>query len=228
MKTFDDDKLPRRSLVTGMGVAVAGLMGTACATAQDMTPAVGFQPKRHAQDAWFGELGGNHRVFIDTSSAQGGVDALRYGSNILNAHRDAYNGSDADYAMVVCFRHQSTGFGFGDAIWEKYGEIFVGMMAYTDPQTGQAPKVNNLLQPATGPFAGSTIPGLVDRGVHFAICSMATRGMAGMVAGRTDQDTDDVFDEMVASAIPNAHFVAAGVMGMTRAQEYGYSLLYAG
>lgn len=228
MKTFDDDKLPRRSLVTGMGVAVAGLMSTSCATAQNSRQGEGFQPRRHPQDAWFDELGGNHRVFIDTSSAQGGIDALRYGSNILNAHRDSYGGDDDDYAMVVCFRHQSTGFGFGDGIWAKYGEHFVGMMGYSDPQTGEAPTVNNLLQPASGPFAGSTIPGLVDRGVHFAICSMATRGMAGLVARQTGQDTDDVFDEMVASAIPNAHFVAAGVMGMTRAQEYGYSLLYAG
>ncbi len=39
---------------------------------------------------------------------------------------------------------------------------------------------------------------------------------------------DSVYKELVASAIPNGHFVAAGVIAVTRAQEYDYSLLTAG
>jgi len=37
-----------------------------------------------------------------------------------------------------------------------------------------------------------------------------------------------VFEELKDSVIPNSRFVSAGVIATTRAQEYGYSLLYAG
>jgi intracellular sulfur oxidation DsrE/DsrF family protein len=36
-----------------------------------------------------------------------------------------------------------------------------------------------------------------------------------------------VHTELVANLVPNAHMVPAGVMALTRAQEYGYSFLYA-
>ena len=33
-----------------------------------------------------GELEGSHRVFVDSSTAPGGANALRYASNIISAH----------------------------------------------------------------------------------------------------------------------------------------------
>jgi hypothetical protein len=56
---------------------------------------------RHTNDAWLDDLSGSHRVFIDSSTAAGGSDGLIYAGNILNAHSQAYSGSDADYAMVL-------------------------------------------------------------------------------------------------------------------------------
>ena len=53
-------------------------------------------------------------------------------------------------------------------------------------------------------------------------------GLAGMIAGATDQNADDVFAELGRGLIPNARFVPAGVTAATRSQEYGYSLLSAG
>jgi len=227
MKKIIDDKLPRRSLVTGMGVAIAGLTVSGTTAAQDGQQLSAFQAQRHSEDAWFDELGGSHRVFIDTSTALGGQDALRYAFNIMNAHGNAYSGSDDDYAMIVCYRHGSTPFGYGDALWEKYGELLNGRMQLTDPETNETPK-RNILNIGQGRNASTSIDAMVARGVRFAICATASRGMAGLIAGRTGQQTDDVYNEIVAGAIPNARFVSAGVMGVTRAQEYGYSLLYAG
>jgi len=225
----DDEIIQRRSLMTGVGAAaLAGLVaGGVPATASAQSGNAGFTPARHDEDAWFDVPGVTHRVFIDSASAQGGQDALRFAFNIMNAHQAAYAGSDADYAMVVCYRHASTPFGYGDALWEKYGELLNRRMNLTDPATNATP-VRNINNISGGPFSGATIDAMVARGVRFAICAMATRGMAGLIAGETGQQTDAVFNEIVAGAIPNARFVPAGVMGATRAQEYGYSLLSAG
>ena len=225
MKKTLESPEKRRALVTGMSAAVAGLAIAAASTASAQTDNSGaFTPARHDLDAWMGELGGNHRVFIDTASAQGGADALRYGSNILNAHQNAYAGSDADYAMVICYRHLSTPFGFNDAMWAKYGEQFKDIMSFTDPATGAAPVVN-LMNQGNGP---TTISTMGNRGVKFAICSSATRFVAGRLAAVHGGTAEDMITELMANAVPNSRFVPAGVMAMTRAQEYRYSLLYAG
>jgi intracellular sulfur oxidation DsrE/DsrF family protein len=68
---------------------------------------------------------------------------------------------------------------------------------------------------------------MVNRGVHFAVCNLSTLGMAGMIARSTGGSSDDVYQELVDNAVPNSHFVAAGVLAATRAQEYGYSFMYA-
>lgn len=218
----------RRSLITGMGAAAAGLaLGASAAKAQN---SAGFQPARHRLDAWMDGLAGKHRVFIDTATAHGGAEGLLYTNNIYNEHQNAYSGGPEDYAMVVCFRHFSTPFGYVDAMWEKYGESFSQLMQFTDPSTGGAPSINlmNASDRMDLPNFGVTIDSLVSKGTQFAICNAATQFIAGQIAAATGAATQDVYDELVDSAIPNSRFVSAGVIALTRAQEYGYSLLYAG
>ena len=71
------------------------------------------------------------------------------------------------------------------------------------------------------------IDAMSSRGVRFAVCDLSTRGMAGMLARSTGRTTEEVYEELVSNAIPSSHFVPAGVMAATRAQEYGYSFMYA-
>jgi hypothetical protein len=169
-----------------------------------------------------------HRVFVDTASGRGGSDALRYSANILNAHKNAYSGRDADYSLVICFRHASVAFGYNDALWAKYGKIFQGMTLLPDPATNDNPTVNPVNVTGSGPFAGTHVDGLAARGVRYAVCATATRGMAGQVARATSQDADAVFNELSANLVSNARLVPAGVIAATRSQEYGYSLLSVG
>lgn len=219
----------RRSIITGMGVAAAGLtLGASTACAQSSS---GFQPARHSLDAWLDELpGSSHRVFVDSATALGGAEALLYANNILSAHANAYSGSDDDYAMVICFRHASTPFAFSDAIWQKYGEVFNQFMQYPDPRTGAAPTINlmNTADRPDLPNFGNTIDKLGARGASFAICNNATQFFSGQVAARTNASMEDVYEELVGAAINNSRFVSAGVVALTRAQEYGYSVLNAG
>ncbi|MEY3666633.1 MAG: hypothetical protein RL572_173 [Pseudomonadota bacterium] len=213
-----DDSIPgRRALLTGMGIAaVAGLAASARpAAAQSNTAARTPHPK----DAWLAELSGMHKVFIDSSTMAGGGTALWGAGNILDTHVSEYDGQTSDYALVVCFRHLSTPYGFNDAMWAKYGNLF---MRNADP----VPTSNPMMVPL--PTNGQhSIASVVEKGAHFAVCGRATRRQAGGIATATGQTPEAVFAELSANLIPRAHLVPAGVIAVTRAQEYGFAFLYA-
>jgi len=78
-KESSQDFHVRRSLLTGMGVAAAGIAAGGAAEAAE------FSPARHDGDAWMGENAAKHRVWIDTSYGVGGMEALHYSNNILTA-----------------------------------------------------------------------------------------------------------------------------------------------
>lgn len=216
MKNDDSTLTDRRGLLGGIGVAALATVALSSAPASAQQKSGKFEPRRHAQDAWMDALPGEHRVFVDTDSIAGGTNALRYTSNILNSHINAYEGSDQEMAMIICYRHASTALGFKDAMWEKYGGVFTNM---------GRPAAEGAETPVKNPQAAS-ITGLIERGVHFAICNSATTMLSGLIARQTGQETEAVHAELVANIVPNGHMVPAGVMAVTRAQEYGYSLLY--
>jgi len=216
----------RRSLLTGMGVVAAGAVaGTATVNAQESA----FVPDRHDSDAWMDELPGGHRTWIDTSYGIGGMEALHYANNILSANANVDGGEDSNYAMVICWRHFATALGYKVEVWEKYGEIFSAAMQYKHPMTGELFSVNPAnMDDGNLHHGGSTIDKMLGRGVQFALCNAATRWYAGYVADETGGNGDEIYQEFLDAAVPNSRFIAAGVFGTTRAQEYGYSLLYAG
>lgn len=220
MKDKGKQLVGRRAVLAGAGVAaVAGLAAKAgTASAQNPASRARFEPVRHAGDVWLDELAGGHRVFIDSSTMPGGANALRYANNIMSAHAEEYPGEAADFAMLVCFRHGSTPYGFDDGIWEKYG-------AMLDRSADPAPTRNpmNTATPANGQ---NSIASLGAEGVRFVVCNRATRMLAVRLAQSTGATADAVYEELVAGLIPNGRIVAAGVLAATRAQEYGYSLLY--
>jgi intracellular sulfur oxidation DsrE/DsrF family protein len=102
------------------------------------------------------------------------------------------------------------------------------MVEFTDPKTRQAPSTNLLNSAEYGmalPNLGTTIDSVVRRGTRFAVCDMATHFFAGGLAAQAGGNADAVYKELVANTIPNSHMVAAGVVAVNRAQEYGYTLL---
>jgi intracellular sulfur oxidation DsrE/DsrF family protein len=218
----------RRSLITGMGIAATGLaLGTPAAAQQS---AMNFKPRRHEQDAWLDDAGRDHRVFIDSARPEGGMEAVHYADNILNSHRNDYGGAYEDFGLVVCFRRFSTPLGFNDAAWEKYGAAFSDRLDMSDPRTGEPYTSNPLNMEGRRdlPSMGATIDAMAERGVRFAVCRNATNGMSRMLAQATGAAHEDVFNELLSSGVTNSRFVPAGVMVATRAQEYGYTLLYSG
>ena len=226
MADNDKDKLGRRSLLAGLGAVAAGTVAGTASGADGS-----FAPARHEQDSWLTSLPGSHRVFLDSSTPAGGATALLYANNILNAHRSGYGGEESDYALVVCLRHYSTVFAFGDAVWKEYGKGLHAMVGFADPESGAAPEVNLMQAEGFGrrlPNGGNTIDSLGARGVKFAVCDNAMNVMSRGLSGQGYGAADKIYNDFVTSIIPNSKIVPAGVIAATRAQEYQYSLLYAG
>jgi hypothetical protein len=218
----------RRRLLTGFGLAAAGVAMAPTVLAQGNGQ--GREPKRYELDAWLDRPNAYHKLFIDSSRPLGGVEGVHYANNILRGHTTAYGGEESDFAIVVCFRRFATPLGWGDEIWAKYGEIFNRVLSYPDPSTGQPFTANplNLEGRMDLPNRGATLEAIGARGVRYAVCDGATRVISGLIARATDGDADAVYKELVDSLIPHARFVPVGVLTVSRAQEYGYGLLYSG
>jgi hypothetical protein len=218
----------RRAVISGIGTAAAALaVGSRVAGAQTTAR---FQPARHPQDAWLDGMTGKHRSFIDAATANGAGEAILYANNLYEANKTGYALSEPEVAVVVCLRHFATAFAFNNSIWSKYGKSMSTMLGFTDPKTKQVPTTNLLFSADYGmalPNLGNTIDSVVKRGTHFAVCNMATTFFAGQLAMMSGGNADAIYKELVANTIPNSHMVAAGVVAVNRAQEYGYTLLTA-
>ena len=218
----------RRSILTGAAAAAAFSLAPGSARAQ--TPARRYQPARHSQDEWLDAVPGTHRTIIDCASTASAGAGILYANNLYVANARGYSLKEPDVAIVVCLRHFATVFAFNDVVWAKYGQALSDAVKFTDPKTGQAPS-SNLLD-ATGygmalPNGGVTIASVAKRGTQFAVCDMATNMLAGLVATSTKGVQEAVYTEFVRNLIPNSHLMAAGVVAVNRAQEYGYTLLTA-
>ena len=216
----------RRSILSGIGAAVAAIaIGSKRAAAQ--APGGDFQPARHEQDEWLTRLPGKHRTIIDCATVSGAGEGILYANNLYVGNKNGYQLNESDVAVVVCLRHLATVFAYNDAMWAKYGQA---MSSFVDPKTKQVPATNLLNSSDYGralPNNGISILSVVKRGTHFAVCEMATRRIAGQVASAVKADPQALFKELGANLIPNGHLVAAGVVAVNRAQEYGYTLLTA-
>ena len=113
-------------------------------------------------------------------------------------------------------------------MWAKYGEGDAARSSsIDDPKTKQRPDLNLYYDGTYGfdlPNLGTTIPEVLKRGVHFAVCQMATRFFAGMLAQATGGTADAVYNELVANLVDNSHMVAAGIVAVNRAQERGFTI----
>jgi intracellular sulfur oxidation DsrE/DsrF family protein len=236
----NDTELARRSFLSRLsrmstGFAAFGAafgIGGGIARAQgSVTEAAAWKPARHAEDDWLDRIPGSHRLFFDAITAQGLGQTLLFANNVFNANRTGYRLQQGDQALVICVRHRATALAFTDAMWAKYGEPLAERAELNDPKTKQAPKVNVYMAPGYGAQLsnnGVTLDSLLKLGVHLAVCQMATRANASLVAQRTGAKVDDIYQELISNLVPNSHMVPAGIVAVNHAQERGYAFSYGG
>lgn len=222
---------PRRSFLSRIGIAAAAVGLGSEKTLADPGRAKGptesdsarasaertdgWAPARDAKDDWLDQIPGKHRLFFDTLTDAGLRQARGFANNYFDGSKSGYGLEQGDLAVVVCLRHSATPFAFTDAFWAKYGPAMAESLKLADPKLTANPHRVQL-------------EALIRRGVHYAICNMASRRYAGLIARTVDGDADAVYKEMVSNLIGNAHLVAAGIIAVNRAQERGYSIAYSG
>lgn len=214
------DLWERRALLAGFGAVAAG--AALSATTQSAPSTTPFRPARHPEDEWLDRIPGKHRVVVDATTPDGAREAAQFVSNIFRGNEAGYGLDDGDVAVVFGLRHWASAFAFNDEIWAKHGAAIAEGAHYTDPQSTAPPTANPINRGTRRPLEA-----LAKRGVHFAICNLSTRRISREIT-RGGGDAEAAYKLLLASAVPNAHFVPAGVVGVTRAQEYGYSMLYVG
>jgi hypothetical protein len=218
----------RRSMLVGLGAAAAAT-AVAAGTASAQTGGTAFRPTRHPEDSWLDAApGAKHRVVIDAPTPHGAGEAVLFANNLYDQTKNAYKGTEKDIAILIVLRHFGTPFGFNDAIWAKYGKAMATMIQFTDPKTKQTPTTNLFNSSAYGmdlPTLGNTLDQVQKLGTRYAICDAATHFFAMQLAA-SGGNADAIYKELVANIIPGSRMVSAGVVGVTRAQEYGYSLIY--
>jgi intracellular sulfur oxidation DsrE/DsrF family protein len=209
----------RRSFLTRLkrgAASIAALaMGGAAMAQVKSAPAPRWEPTRHDKDDWMDEIPGKHRLVFDTITEDRLRDALLFANNFMIVNRAEYSLENKDLAIVIVLRHLSTSFGYNNEMWTKYG---ASMMGRPDSGNSQAKEAN---------IHAATMDSLSKQGVQFAVCSMATRANAGLIARAVGGNADAVFAELTASLVSNARMVPAGIVSVNRAQERGYSLVSA-
>jgi intracellular sulfur oxidation DsrE/DsrF family protein len=218
MPTHDAARmLARRSFFSKLGFGLVGGATVAAGSPVQAQSSEGtrFQPVHHAQDDWYGQVPGRHRFLFDAPYPDGISSALQFINNYYNLNVSEYGLKDSDLAVILVARHQSTMFGYSDAVWAKYGKPIADRINLVDPKTKQAPMVN---------MHKDRLDTLIKRGLQIAVCQQATRGNAGAIAMATGQMQEAVFEELKANLLPNARLVPVGILAVNRAQEQGYSL----
>ena len=197
-----DSTFARRAFVAGLGLSGAAALGAATAARADAPPHTQWQPTHEPQDNWM-DLPGRHRMVFDAVSPKGAGEALAFANNYLMANKEGYKLEASDLANIIILRHLATPFGYNDAMWKKYGAIWGKLLKFNDPKTKKV-ALRNVLMAAPdkpGPEAVS-IPILVGKKVHFAICGAATHFLAGVIARKTKAKADEIEKELGANLIP--------------------------
>jgi len=226
--------LVRRSFLARLSAGVAAFAGVAAGSVATgygpSAAAASWQPELHEKDDWMDKIPGKHRVVFDTTTPDVLGDGLAFANNFFRANKSDYGLENNNLAVIVVMRHRATGFAYNDAMWAKYGVHLSKRAMFTDPKTNEPPKVNLFnVGEYTPPLPnrGNTVDSLLKLGVHLAVCSTATRGIAGAIAEATGGKTEDIIKELVSNLVNTnvGHMVPAGIVAVTRAQERGYSVV---
>jgi intracellular sulfur oxidation DsrE/DsrF family protein len=235
MAEFRSDR--RRLIGGGVILAGAGLAATfsSGAKGESTTAESGWAPAPETIDSWLDKPGTRHRMAFDSIGGEGGAEALGYANNFLHVNEADYGLKPEQVGVVVIFRHMSTPYGYNNSIWAKYGKKFAEQMKLDPDSAMRAATMNPVLTadpadklPKGAEWAADgTLSALAPKGVRFAVCGLATTGIAAQLAGKGG-DAKAIEAELKSNLVPGALIVPAGISTVNRAQEHGYTFAYIG
>ena len=229
------DARPRREFI-GQLAAAAALAATACVSgaggsvvaAAESVPASDLPklppmpplPKLEFDDAWTRKLTGMYRAVFDSPEIDDGT-AVFNAFSFMKGFEDMYKVADAEVNAVIVIRHRAIPMILDDELWARYklGEY----AKVKDPTTNQWAVRNPFWapDPKDKSSADYAIETLVKRGVVLLGCALATRGFAGILALRTKDKPDAMFDELRRHLLPTATLQPSGIFAVMRAQVAG-------
>lgn len=222
--------LPRRSFLSRLSAAAAGLLtagvatgaGTAAAQHASARPGRTLPP-----ESWLERLDGRHGQIFDAPSLGGGK-ALQQVRNYLDAYRDAY-GLESDAIDAVIGAHGSAvPLVFQDSVWERFGlgERF----DVQDPRTGAPARRNVFARREDGGVVPPdvSIEALQQRGVIFLLCNNSLKRLTATLSQAGFGAQEAVRAELTEGLLPGVEVVPAMVVALNLAQERGLSYVYSG
>ncbi len=238
MTLSDDQPTPRREFLGQIAASAVVLAGAACATPisagpSSTAPAPSPSPvpapaAAHWDDSWFARLTAKHKAVFDSPEIDDGA-AVDQASGYIRGMRDAAGAGENDVQAVVVIRHGAIPMVFNDAMWAKYGlgkELKVKdypseKWATRNPFLSAPPSTN---RPSSG-RPQPTLEWLASHGHILLGCDLATRGYAGIIAGRNKLDSHAVYEELKANLVPGVILQPTGVYAVHRAQEAGCTFI---
>jgi hypothetical protein len=231
-----DSPTARREFIGTLAASAIVLAGTACAAPVSAVQTVVTPPPApgggntpppapaapaHWDDSWFARLTAKHKAVFDSPDFGEGI-ALSHATGYIRGMREAVGAGPDDVQTVIVMRHHAIPMAFNDAMWTKYaiGEE----RKVKDAKDKWATR--NPFAAAEGPSSGADRPQanlawLAAHGQILLGCDMATRGYAGIIAGKTKGDSRAVYEELKASLLPGVILQPTGVYAVLRAQEAG-------
>lgn len=174
-------------------------------------------------DRWLKNLTGKHRQLFDAPAPGGGI-LLIHMMNYYDTWVRDYGAKDSEINGVGTFYGTTTFYGVNDAMWAKYkiGEF----LETNDPATGKPattnpwrtnPNIMGMSLPA------ASIESLQKRGATFILCNNALGIFAGMLAKARGLNSDAVYADLKANALPGVEVVPGMVVAIEQAHTAGLS-----
>jgi intracellular sulfur oxidation DsrE/DsrF family protein len=214
----------RRSFLARLSAGIAAFGVTSAVPAAAFAAPVSLSSNE--LDDWMMSFKGGERVFYDSVTAAGGMEAVLFARNFLKFSQDKLGTKDGEMSVIVGFRHMATPLGYNDAMWAKY-PLLAEATKTDDPKTKKRATRNVPLHDEQDGFPGTSLPALRSHGVQFSVCGAATAYIAGLIAGAKG-NAKAVEADLVANLVPGARIVPAGVVAVQRAQKAHFAYTYTG
>lgn len=227
---MDNSYADRRTIIGAGALAVgAGALATTAYTQDGSRKRWEHMPED--QDSWLEIPNTRHRLAFDTTDAGSAAAGMNFAANYYLANATGYGINPKELGVVLILRAKSTPFAYNDSIWAKYHETFIDFLKLEGGLAERAKATNPLFTGGTPEWEGEeprTLSELQQKGALFAVCGLATEGIAGILANGSSESASEIESDLKANLIPNARIVPAGIVAVNRVQEHGYAIAYVG